>query len=234
VRNQQFILTKDINTFKGSGWKLSGTSLPANTIGFRVSGGHDNPIFYLYASDGTVWKGSGSSWQKLNVKGKITDAQPWPQQNVVGTMSQIGLFVNPYQANTIYCLTNEGVYYSFDGGNSFSKDDILTSLVTDNNSYPITANYQGFTNFNPLIGFAGFPARCTISAVAFNRQQPDEVVVASSFSGLFYRKDKTSAWVNLTDKLPTPYCPITGASLTNDGIYVAFRGRGVVKLLSKK
>ena len=70
IRNSNFARGPFPNEsgFKSPPWSIEADGLPLGTIGFLVSGGHTNPVYYVYAQDSatgimTIYKRSNNKWQ---------------------------------------------------------------------------------------------------------------------------------------------------------------------------
>ena len=68
-----------------------------------------------------------------------------------------------------------------------------------------------------------------LSAVAFNREHPDERMAASPFTGIFYSRGDGS-WTDLSNALPKPATSVSDLGLVGDELYVATEGRGILNV----
>jgi len=228
LRNKDFLHTPDINTSRGSGWAIAADNLPANPQGLWVSGGHANPTLYLLARDNTgfnLFRGDGklpTSWTKLPIRGAD---QP---TLIVNRASESGpVFVNPYQPS-LYVLTSAGVRFSTDAGNSWNDDTELTNLITSDGTFPLVDNFDGGNTAN-----TSFPqhvnAMGTLSAMAFDHEDPNQVLAASPFTGAFYNAGDSRGWHRLRPFLGT-HAAISAVGIDGGTAYIATEGRGLLRL----
>jgi hypothetical protein len=111
LRYHHFESSADINFSKGSGWSVE-ADVPDGITRFWATGGHDNPLYFalaiqsgkpkLFKQNG--WANGKTQWQELNVQGKISDPQPYPESGIlIDTALWKGpVFVNPYNRDEIY------------------------------------------------------------------------------------------------------------------------------------
>jgi hypothetical protein len=235
VRNLQFGAGPNADTSQLANWSIEANDLPAGTIKFWVSGTHANPVYYLLVRDPNygfvIYKRTapGVAWQPLNnVK------QQLPQLDILDGGSLGPVFLNPYDENHFYVLTDSGIQVSLDGGVSFKVDGALTDLCTDGKRYPFVGRYGGGNGQDVIIASRANPMG-TLSAVAFNRFAPHTVVASSPFTGVFYRQDvgdPKSPWVDLGSQLPAPFTAVSSIMLDDEGIYVGTEGRGLLRITS--
>jgi hypothetical protein len=226
IRNQQFAAQPDVNTSQFQNWALEVSPLPTGTRGFWVSGGHANPVYYVYTVDTngpTLYKQTGpwwQPWQPLSVPGQLLDGAKYGPAHV-----------NPYNPQHLYVLTQTGVLSSTDGGQSFQSEQLLTSLLTSNGKYPFRAANDGY-NRTWTSAATRANAMATLSHMAFNSHGPAEVVAASPFTGVFINDGDMSGqhWRNLTPYLPAPCAPISSVGIHSSWIYVGTEGRSVLSL----
>jgi hypothetical protein len=67
----------------------------------------------------------------------------------------------------------------------------------------------------------------TLSAMAFNPDNPSEVVAASPYTGVFYTNGD-GTWRDLTPALPRPLTSVSSVAISNDAVYLATEGRGIL------
>jgi hypothetical protein len=219
IRNRAFASNPDANTSRFQGWEIVANNLPINTKGFWVTGGHANPVFYLYADENqtiNLYKYVGGAWLRLNLNGIISSGVRGPA------------FINPYDPDHLFVLTNIGIMESNDGGISFHPETELTRLITENSKFLLRETYSGY-NSTDVVDAARAGNMSIVSHLDFYRDDPRQVVACSPVSGVFYRNTDGN-WKNLTSLLPRPLSPISTVAIDCQAIYVAAEGRGVLKI----
>jgi hypothetical protein len=223
IRNTTFSASPHADSSQFQTWTLLANDLPTGTLGFWVSGGHANPVFYAYTSTGLYKRNlNGVGWTLLNVSGMLTGGLYGPA------------FVNPYDPSMVYVLTSSGVKVSTDGGATFQTDTSLTALLTASGKYPLTGAFNGGNGtygYGNLVRGMGSRANLmgTLSAMAFNRQQPNQIVAASPYTGVFVNFGNGS-WSYLTGYLPQPLASVSSVGFTGPLVYVATEGRGLLRV----
>jgi hypothetical protein len=192
IRNKNFETNADINANNAKGWAVEISSLPSGTAGFYVTGGRQNPIYYAYTGD-TLYRFSSGSWNAV-------------AQNLVWSAAFGPAFVNPYDSNMIFALTNTTIQVSSDGGKTFPTEAQLTSLVRGSSNLPMSS----------------------LAQIGFNYDNPAEIVVGAQ-TGLFFRS-AAGRWANLTALLPKPLALITGVGIDSEALYVSFDSRSIVRV----
>jgi hypothetical protein len=242
LRNPQYLEHPEIDS-SAQGWSIFANNLPAGTHKFWVAGGHARPILFLLANQNGqehLYRGTGmqppsvvSGWTELNVQGNGLQPQPWPTPQILAGALNGPVFVNPWNSQQLYVLTQPGVMYSFTGGFSFTIDQALTNLVNGQGKFPMTGDFSGSTPLSgPVIDFGNSYISAhmgTLSAVAFNRESINERVAASPFSGLFYSPGN-GIWTDLSKALPKPASSVSDVGLVGDQLYVTTEGRGVLNI----
>jgi hypothetical protein len=239
LRNRHFEVAPDINISKGVGWGVE-ADVPEGTTRFWVTGGHDNPLYFVLAIQRKLpklfkengWANGKVQWQELNVQGKLSDPQPYPFSNIPGDslLYKGPIFVNPYNRDEIFVLTASGVRASKNGGSSFEPDAALTALVSGGNAYPIGSGFPGGDSSGVRIANrSSRNAMGALADVAFLRDNPDIAVACSPFTGLFYRS--SGKWLDLSSFLISPKTPISSVAIDPSTIYFATEGRGLFRLI---
>lgn len=145
------------------------------------------------------------------------------------------VFVDPYatgpSTSTIYALTQAGVKYSTDGGSTWTLDATLTSMLTVNGRYPITATFGPNLTFGGrvAVGAHGPGPESTLAAMAFSYAHPGARIAASPFGGVYY-KNGNAPWKDLSYLLPSPMAPITAVTLVGDTALIGTEGRGLLMI----
>jgi hypothetical protein len=221
IRSTQFAANPDANISKFQNWNIEANDLPMGTQGFWVSGGHTNPVYYLYSREAggvVLYKrnSSGSGWQLL-------------LSNLQDGGSFGPAFVNPYNPNMLYVLAANGVKVSFDGGANFQDEVTLTALLTGSGTFPFTGNFSGGNGQFVSIGSRA-NAMGTLSDMAFYRDNPNRVVAASPFTGVFYTSGD-GCWRDLSPYLPRPHTPVSSVGIDCEAIYAGMEGRSLVRIV---
>jgi hypothetical protein len=230
IRNLQFAANLNTNLTKYSDWslELSLAGLPSAPTGFWVSGGHKSPVYYVSTIETgkpKMYRREAGQWLALNVANLLNGAEYGSGH------------VNPYDSLHLYVLTTTGVMSSVDGGKNFVPEVYLTSLLTENGKYPITAEFSGYNSgfaksaTLPVVSRANGMA--TLSHMAFNRDAPHDVVAASPFTGVFFQDGLGTPmdWRDLTTCLPKPCAPISAVAIDDEAIYVATEGRSILRVI---
>ena len=70
----------------------------------------------------------------------------------------------------------------------------------------------------------------TLSDMAFYRDNPNRVVAASPFTGVFYTNGDGS-WRDLSPYLPQPHTPVSSVGIDCEAIYAGMEGRSLVRIV---
>jgi hypothetical protein len=237
VRNRSWLSQPDFATTNGQGWEILADNLPSGTLRFWAANGHTSTRLYLVSKDaagGThLWRSEGgtplSTWTELHVRNTPTA----PIANLLlGRGNNGPVFVNPYNANVIYALTDQGVELSTTSGDAWTNDAQLQSLATENGTYPLTAEFSGgngtgvdvSSRFGDVLNFMSF-----VSDIEFDRYVPTRAVASSPFTGVFLNNGN-GEWDSLTSVLPRPLAPVSSVALSANGLLVGTEGRGVIRV----
>jgi len=227
LRTHQFAANPDATLSKlgPPTWTVEDANLPDGAARVWSSGGHQNPVYYLYAESGGTGRlfrrsGPGAAWVDLTpALGKPLFAVPF------GALYGPA-FVNPYDPRYLFVLTAGGVRVSRDGGASFADDTALTALITGSGKFPLGDGYLG-GNGTGVVHWSQARRMGTLSQVAFFRDNPAKVVAAAPYTGTFYRDDACGSWQSLTPFLPHPVPAIPSVGIDHQAAYVALEGRSV-------
>ena len=242
LRNPAYLDHREIDS-SAHGWTIFANHLPVGTHKFWISGGHAQPILFVLAKQGKeehLYRGTArqaavavSSWTELNVQGNVLQQQPWPPSQILAGASIGPVFANPWNPQQLYVLTKGGVMYSSTGGFGFAIDQALTNLVNGAGKFPMTGDFSGSTTGSgTTIDFGNSYVSAhmgTLSAVAFNRENINERVAASPFTGLFYSRGD-GEWTDLSKAMPRPATSISDVGLVGDELYVTTEGRGLLNI----
>jgi hypothetical protein len=227
IRTTTFASQPNIDASQLRSWVIASEDFTFGPmLGFWVSGGHNAPVLYAYATDPAVGvrgirlfrRSPGEGWSLL------------PLTNILPGGVNGPAFVNPYNPNNLYVLTSAGVQVSTDGGQQFTVENELTDLVTRGGVYAMRNTFTGFNGNNAVADYA-ISRMGNISSIAFSREDPAQLVVATPYSGLFYRNSHLE-WIDLTSLLPKPATPISGVAFSSRAIYVATEGRGLLAIMN--
>lgn len=230
IRNRQF--QKQPNVKSGWGdWTVEATDLPVGTYRFWVTNGHASTYYYVLAQEPDA---SGVVrfvlYRRKDVTGweKLIDDIP-----NIGAGSPYGpVYVNPYYAGEVWAIRDDGVWSSTDAGTKFTKDDVLTALVTQSARYKLTnavaddATYDAQSNL--YYSGRGF-SQNALADLRFARSNPKVRVAAGATTGVFF-DGGDQIWRDLTPVLPKPLAPISGVATDGDAVYVSMEGRSVVRI----
>lgn len=247
LRNKKFSDDPEGPGNKFKNWAIEADNFPMGTVnGFWAAGGHANPVYYLVVNN-SLLKGSkqnGSwSWGNALANGLVTKvAQPgfsvYHQQGPV--------FVNPYNPNIIFTVTSNrnfpnGVISFTTDGINFTPDEALTALATRSGQYPLGSFYP-VTAFGIVGNAFHGTAMYVPSQIAFNPDNPSEIVVASPFTGVFFANiargcfntssviSREERWKDLSPFLPRPCAYICSVGFNHANVIIGTEGSGVLEI----
>jgi len=265
IRNPNFDKAPDGPATKFSGWSIVNDTIPAGARRLWVSGGHATPRYFLYSDenngacprglqrlDTTVINGkAAASWTCLarNLLVDTDTVVPNPPngnpRNYLGGgfgRQQGPAYVNPYDPKMILIVAAgsgggaPNVQITLDGGGRFCPLPALSALVTESGRYSIVTAYSPAGAFGAVrSAFHGNPLSVP-SHVAFNRQDPTQLMVSSPYTGLFRGSVSavpgpparcSESWSELTRTLPVSQSYISGSTFVADAAIVSTEGRGV-------
>jgi hypothetical protein len=188
-----------------------GPFLPDPTIGLvQAAGGRAATTFYVGGDTRRrLWKWTEgmSTWQQLVPGAGITQAKRF--------------YACPYDANLIYTIDGDDIKRSDDGGASWRADESLKRVVTCDGRIPASRDEFGDTTQVVLSDIQYDP---------FNLQRR----FAVGSAGVFMTTDGAT-WQRLLDTgamrgLPTNCFFDQWSTPSDPALYVAFAGRGIVKI----
>lgn len=235
IRNRTFAANPNAADSKLStpDWVIEDDRLPDGAQRVWSSGGHAQPIFYLYtenepASERKLFRrsGAGQPWKEITPP---ADLLPYPSHPVFGTTLFGPAFVNPYNPNHLLVSTVQGVKVSHDGGLSYQDDAVLTALITASGKYPLTGFYRGGNGAN-VVHSSQAAQMATLSQVIFYRDDPRKLVVAAPYTGVFYLDEACGYWQDLTPYLPTPTPAVPSVAIDHEAVYAAMEGRSIYQV----
>ncbi|MEW6733456.1 MAG: hypothetical protein AB1489_19165 [Acidobacteriota bacterium] len=228
IRNRTFAANPNAIDSKLStpDWVIEDNRLPDGAQRVWSSGGHAQPVFYVYTENDTA------SERKLFRRDGVL--QPWkeitPKVALLSGSALFGpAFVNPYDPNHLLVSTVQGIKVSHDGGLSYQDDSILTALITSSGKYPLTGYYRGGNGAN-VVHYSQAAQMATLSQVSFSRDDPHKLVVAAAYTGVFYLDETCGYWQDLTPYLPRPYPAIPSVAIDHESIYAALEGRSIYRI----
>ncbi len=178
---------------------------PGQVGGIATSGGVTSPTIFVltgikdptnndidvkYSSPGVLR--AGQVW-----KGTLSDnkIQGWTPAfgGLSGLKKGQGLFANPYDPNELY-VTDLGdippsIKSTSNGGQSWSPQTALTDIATNHGEFRVDCQPT-----NPRAAFSG---TCSLSGMAFDRQNPNIRVAALYPGGLAFSRDRGQHWIGL-------------------------------------
>jgi hypothetical protein len=234
LRNRAFASGPDINLSQGSGWEIAFNDLPAGTEAFWVSGGHDNPAYFVLARVSGVLqlfyrRQNDPSWQTIALPAGVSLAE-----YNIDVVQNGPVWVNPYRTHEMYLVCSDGIYKGTIGigGWIFNQETQLTNLLSDSGKYPLGQWFGGGNDAHVCkANQSELNAMYVLSSLAFNRFAPDEKVAASPYTGVFYQKGN-GLWRNFSNVLPKPFTPVSSVNITPQGIYGTTEGRGIFKIVN--
>jgi hypothetical protein len=251
LRNFALAVQPSINHSRFKGWVLESgnvppgatrvwASTPPSTSGLATF----SLVYYVCTCDGsangpfpqifkrengsTVWTklaisaATGTGLKSFDVLKPVDDSDDKARLEIGGP-----LFVDPLDPNRLLLLTTDGVLQSDDGGNSWTRDAVLTALSTNSGQDPFAIGFPSGNTNNVAQGTRGL-AYMFISAVDFGRGT-GEVAVASPFTGVFYKASPERPWLDATPLLPGPLPTVSSIALSNHEVFVGLEGRSLVK-----
>jgi hypothetical protein len=156
----------------------------------QASGGHANPVFYVGDPARTnglwTWSRGATAWRRIV-----------PSSNGAARMA-LKFFVDPYRPNRLYIVDRNGIKRSENGGASFTRDDTLSDLVSENDTYEFD-----FMFVDRWVGVV-----LPINDMVFD---PDEsgTRFAVGSAGVFHRPDG-DRWQRLFSTAAIPGQPVAG------------------------
>jgi hypothetical protein len=181
-----------------------GPALPPGVDVVQAAGGHITPTFYVGdpRQSGGVWK-----W---------TSGMPaWTQ--IVGPVLSVPhalrFFADPYDANVLYVVSDNGVRRSDDGGQTWQRDTSLDRAVTENGTFAYTAGL--------------------IQDMVFSQREPGTRFAVGNAGAYYTLNGRDWFWLLSTTALPGHpvsafFDPVSNPS--DRALYVAFAGRSVLRL----
>ncbi len=189
----------------------------------QASGGHASPVLFVGdpgPADGDraegdhslelwKWQSGMDAWKKIVPGGS---GQPTTARR---------FFVSPYNPNLIYIIDQDAIKRSDDGGSTWSNDDSLTSIATEDGNFVLAPS-------------APYPPDWTvIQDIVFDGTEPGTRFAVGA-AGVFYTLDGAT-WVRLLSTSAYPSHPVSAffdrvSDPCNRALYVAFSGRSVVRI----
>jgi hypothetical protein len=243
IRNKNLAANPDAPATNFKDWTIARDELPEGASRFWVAGGHDAPRYYIYASNPACPSGlyrlqvlPSRTW-RCALQG-LTE----PRVNEHDQTPLFGpVFVNPFVPDRIIGVVatpRPVIKISSDGGKTFCDAPALTALVTASGFYPL-GQFDPAAEHNAMgTKYHGVPLNALVD-LAFRRNDPDDLVVGSPFTGLFYGRWQSVAgggcsepvWRELSSTLPRPMPYVSSLAFAGDGsIYAATEGRGLLRV----
>ena len=182
----------------------------------QVSGGHENPVFYVGDPDSSngLWKWTNglSSWQPI-VPAKDGSAKIARR-----------FFVNPFNPKEIYIIDEGAIKRSLDSGLHWDLDSELDRAVTENGRYRYdVTRISGNSNSAP---------NAVIKDMIFVPNEPTRFAVG--IAGVFFSLDGKN-WERLLSTRALPGHPASAyfdpiSNPSDRALYVAIDGRGLLRI----
>jgi hypothetical protein len=229
IRNRSWSASPDFGT--GDGWEIMANDLPAGANTVFVSMGHQSPHLYVQSTE--------SGGEVLYQRRRNPLVRGWEPifSGIIGRAScayglygwYVPVYVNPYDDQRMLVLTSSGIQTRSSG--SFAPDPVLTALLTDSGTYPLTDAFCGAnTGLENAVAFplvARMLGTPTLGRSAFLASGAR--VVSSPFTGTFYDRGD-GIWRSVNYLLPKPATPTFAAGLDARSAYIALAGRGIVQV----
>jgi hypothetical protein len=178
---------------------------PGQVGGIATSGGVIKPIVYVFTANDvpTAYQAgskvqAGQVWKATLSNGKVADSDWTLASN--GLNQARGLFVNPYNANELYVtdVPDGKIKTSTDGGQHWLPQDVLTDIATNHGEFSFGCDTLS------VGGQGGVGDTCSLSGMAFDRQNPLIRVAAMYPGGLAFSRDGGVTWIELdvTNNVP--------------------------------
>jgi hypothetical protein len=150
------------------------------------------------------------------------------------------IFVNPLEQNLLIALFTKDkqmqIGYSRDGGATMCSDATLTALLTQSNRLPFSAGGPATTLGNVGSIYHGRSTQLIPTSVAFDRDDPTRVVVASPYGVVVTAQINTDVrggvcqqpnWLDLSPSIQNITAYISTVQIANHILFVATEGEGV-------
>lgn len=233
IRNRTFAANpnSDESRLSTPDWVVEDSALPDGAQRVWSSGGHANPVFYIYTENAAATErrlfrrsGIGQPWREITPPFALLPGHAGFSDVLRGPA-----FVNPYNPNHLLVSTVQAVMFSGDGGMNYTADSVLTALITGSGKYPMTGFYRG-GNGNNVVHFSQAAQIATLSHIVFSRDDPGKMVVAAPFTGVFYLDQSCGYWQDLTAYLPAPRAAVPSVGIDHELVYVATEGRSIYQI----
>jgi hypothetical protein len=196
-------------------------SVPPNCIDVvQASGGHNATVLYAgdpgpgpnqdwpHSMDLWKWSPGMSNWQQI---------VPSPAGTPVARSATIArrFFVSPYNPNLIYIIDETAIKRSDDGGRTWQVDRSLDALATESHAFLYSADFA------------------VLKDIIFDRNE-GRTRFAMGNAGVFFTLDGQN-WQRLISASAMPSHPVAAyfdpiSDPCNRSLYVAFSGRGLLRL----
>jgi hypothetical protein len=232
IRNRNWSENHDFGT--GQSWEIMADKLPMGAHTVFVSNGHQNPHLFVQSTDTTgevlyqhqFIRFAGDVWEPI-YSGLIA-----PSSCANGLLGwYVPAYVNPYNDANMLLLTPAGVVAREKG--AFAADPVITALLTDSGTYPITSAFCGATisagNYNAFPYVARMLGTPTLGRAIF--EPSGSRLISSPYSGAFFDAGD-GVWRNFRELLPSPLSPAFSVGFDGSAAYIALAGRGIMKIPS--
>jgi len=133
------------------------------------------------------------------------------------------------------------VGFSRDGGVTMCSDPTLTALLTQSGRLPLLAPGPEITLANVGSKYQGKPTQLSPSSVAFDRDDPTRIVVASPYGAIVTSQISTDVregicklpiWSDLSEWVANIPAYISTVQIANQLLFVATEGQGIQEISS--
>ncbi len=225
---------------------------PGQIGAVATSGGVTTPTVYVLTSSdipySTSLPGPGQIYQGQVLGNTVSK---WHIHNwspaFFGIVKAVSMFVNPYDPNELYAtdLGDNTIKVSRDGGSSWQVS-ALQDIATHHGEFRVDCGFP----VKSSTGSGFFAGTCSLSGMAFDREDPAIRVAATYPGGLALSRDGGAHWIELdvTDNLPQGfpdgvkvyrpiqipqsafYDPQVNPQTGYPSIYVSLVGRGAKRI----
>ena len=241
IRNPQFAHHPSSSKDKFKDWYIVSDDLPDGATRFWPTNGLANTRYYIEVNTPRC---PSNLWviQGIDNRCAGSDYQlPLIAEDSSGISPPYGpVFVDPLEQNLLIALFTKNqqmqIGYSRDGGDTMCSDATLTALLTQSNRLPFLAAGPQDTLGGVGSTYHGRRMQLIPTSVAFDRDDPTRVVVASPYGVVVTAQINTDVrggvcqqpnWVDLSASVQNITAYISTVQIANHILFVATEGEGL-------